>query len=85
MPCYTIQTAEINLENMNPDILDDAMLSLGVTDYTYLKGKLTMRTRTDIPLAKVKVAYSRAVVLSQCRKYGWKVTEKQPNVFEVVK
>jgi hypothetical protein len=42
-----------------------------------------MRTRFDIPLVKVKVAYSRAVVLSQARKYGWKVTETAPNKFKV--
>lgn len=83
MPCDSIITAEVNLGKLDPKILEDAMLSLGVVDYTYADGKLTMRARTDIPLVKVKVAYSRAVIYSQARRYGWKVTEIAPNRFKV--
>ena len=83
MPCDTITTAEVEIGKLDPKLLSDAMLFLGVVRYTYANGKLEMQSRNDVSLAQVKVAYSRAVVLSQARKYGWKVKETQPNRFEV--
>ena len=33
----------------------------------------------------VRQAYSREVVMTQARKFGWLITEKEPNQFTVVK
>jgi hypothetical protein len=88
MPCDTIQTAEVALGKVDQTLLKEAMAALGVTNYAYIQatGELTMRSRGEQPtVAQVKQAYSKQVVFSQAKKYGWKVTETAPNKFEVFK
>ena len=85
MPCNTLTEAQVELGKCEPTLLAEAMKQLGVQNYLHnaKTGTLTMSGNRQPTLAEVKVAYSRQVVQSQARRYGWKITETAPNRFEV--
>ena len=88
MPCDTITTAEIKLsESTNPELLKLAMADLGVRSWAYSKGLLQINRQavSDELIAKVKVAYSRQVVFSQAKKFGWQMKEVGQNKYQVVR
>jgi hypothetical protein len=86
MPCDTISTARVVLgPETNRGLLDNALRELGFPDYNVVTLK-DGTLRVDVTgaytgpefTAKVKRAYSKQVVLSQAKRFGWQVKE-QPN------
>lgn len=99
MPCDQIRTVEVNVGKMNVDLLAEGLRSTGqrvmlsggivyfdVGQYDVKMGTVTARVGSEDEVAAfVKRSYSRAVVLSQARKYGWQMKEVEPNKWEVTK
>jgi hypothetical protein len=85
MPCDTIQTATVELGKVNEDLLAAAMKELGYKYYTYANGKVTVSGGyvSGEELAKVKQMYSKQVVMSQAKKFGWQVKQVAPMKWEV--
>lgn len=89
MPCWTVTTAEIALGKVDQDLLSKAMADLkirrwnfnAVTNTLFIEGQRS----SDELTAKVKVAYSRQVVLSQATKFRWHMKEVAPNKWEVTR
>lgn len=75
MPCWTIQETKIDLGKVNADILKAAMAALGVSDYRMNGNKLIMRD-TAVTESDVKRAYSKQVVVSQAKRFGWNLKER---------
>lgn len=87
MPCNSIQTATVELGKVNADLLRIALEGLGISYYQYQNGVLTIQGRT-IPRdleAKVKQAYSKQVVLTQAKKFGWQLKEVKPFQYQITK
>jgi len=86
IPCDTIQRTSVDLGKVDKDLLKLAMVELGFGLYTYsaVTGTLTVPGR-DLDLNQVKREYSRQVVISQAKRFGWQFTEKAPGQFQVVK
>ena len=87
MPCNTIQTATINLKAAQPELLKAALAALGITNYTYLNGVLTIpgRTTNASLTQQVNQQYGKAVVMSQAKKFGWQVKEISPFQYQITK
>ncbi len=80
MPCDTVATAAIELGKVDRDHLSKAMTALGFDQWGLTRdGKLTIRgaNASDSLTASVKQAYSKQVILSQAKRFGWKVSEKE--------
>lgn len=86
MPCYTVQETKVNLERANPDILREAMNALGVINYAFnaKTGTVTVRGQS-VDVADVKRAYSKQVVLTQAKRFGWTVKEQPDGKLQVLK
>lgn len=87
MPCDTIQTMSVNLGKVDRELLAQALTQLGITRWE-LKGEtLTVQGRrvSDELAKQIKVAYSRQVVLSQAKRFGWTMKEVAANKWEVVR
>lgn len=87
-PCWTIQTTTVELgQNINEELLQLAMGELGYSEYQYTfhaaSGQITVDG--EIELNKVKRAYSRQVVLSQAKRFGWKIKETGEYQYEVIR
>ena len=94
MPCNTTQTAEVELGKVNKElfaaaIASDAIRTLGISGYIEADGKVRLRYQNTIDAQEatrlVKQAYSRQVVFSQAKRYGWVVKETKANQFEVTR
>lgn len=87
MPCNTIQTATIKLEAAQPELLKAALAALGITQFTYQNGVLTIpgRTTNASLIQQVKQQYGKAVVMSQAKKFGWQVKETAPFQYQITK
>lgn len=87
MPCNTIQTATIKLDKAQPELLKAALAAMGITSYNFQSGVLSLRGMTMTPKleAQIKQNYSKQVVLSQAKKFGWQVKETSPFQFNVIK
>ena len=86
MPCWTVTTAEVKLsEQTDAKLLQAALATLNITNYTFAKGQLTIQGReTSAQLtAQVKVAYSRQVVFSQAKRFGWTMQQTAENQWKV--
>lgn len=78
MPCYTNQTATVELgKNTDAELLRLALASLGVSASNYVfdskTGKLTTFRAISGDLAAVKRAYSEQVVEKTAKQNGWKL------------
>ncbi len=87
MPCYTVQTANIELGKVDASLLAAAMVALGLSAYSYANGVLTIQGRaasSDL-VSQVKRSYSEQVVMSQAKRYGWQVSKVGAGQFQVTK
>lgn len=96
MPCNTLQRAKVNLGKTDKNLLTLAFAETArqhgiyaerVVEHNVVKTLMRYpRTMTSEQATMlVKQEYSRQVVLSQAKRYGWQVTETKRNVFQVVK
>lgn len=94
MPCDSIKTAKVELGKVDPALFAEAakMVAQNCGIIARLvNGKPEIRWSAiggldeDRATRMVKQAYSRQVVLSQAKRYGWQVSETKPNVFQVSK
>lgn len=99
MPCDTVSTARIKLDSPNIDraLLKQAAVSLfGESGFTLASdGTLTVNANTEKSVGWVinpegaKVAltkeYSKAVVFSQAKRFGWQVKQLPNGKLEVIK
>lgn len=87
MPCNTIQTATVELGKVNTDLLRIALEGIGISNYQFQNGVLTIQGRTlprDLEM-KVKQSYSRQVVMTQAKKFGWQLKEVKPFQYQITK
>ena len=77
MPCDTVAIASIKLGAVDPALLKLAMDGLEYGDWRLNGDKLVIRGKraSDALTASVKRAYSKQVVLSQAKRFGWAVKE----------
>lgn len=82
MPCDTVSTAKVKLNAATVDktLLSAAMKELGISSYSVNEstGTLTVsgeRTSNEFT-ASVNRAYSKQVVMSQAKRFGWSVNEQ---------
>ena len=99
MPCDQIRTVTVDVGKMDVAILTDGLRSAGqrvllsggivyfdVGMYDPKAGTIQARVGTEEEVAAmVKRSYSRGVVLTTAKKYGWQMKETEPNRWEVVK
>lgn len=98
MPCDTIQTVSVKFgTNTDRKLLEAAFRELGQPIYPshsadfIMAGNGWVNVRTGeskLPVdvaEKIKAAYSRQVVLSQAKRYGWQMKETGPNKWQVVR
>lgn len=101
MPCDSIQLNNLEVGKMHPRLLALALAQLGalgiaqgasVTTFSLEGQRIVIRNgEMTVPAGfegiadRVKVAYSRQVVMHSAKANGWKVRETRPNVFQVVK
>jgi hypothetical protein len=99
MPCYTIQTVNVNLGKVDLDLLQKALEALfpgtvrrvenllirfgNGESYSRERGELSLRKQETAAL--IKRAYSAEVVKSQAKKFGWQLKETAPFQFTVTK
>lgn len=89
MPCNTIQTATVELGKVDEKLLVAAMneLGFGERSYVHQNGQLTVNGRalpSDLQ-AVIKKQYSKQVVLSQAKKFGWQVKAVGEFEFQVTR
>jgi hypothetical protein len=77
MPCDTVQTARVELGNVDKVLLGAAMAQLNLRNYSYQNGVLVIKgQRASAELtSQVKRAYSSQVVQSQAKKFGWQMKQ----------
>jgi len=87
MPCWTVQTATVDIGKVDEKLLGAAMAALGLHQYAYADGKVTVRGRyvDEEQLGKIKVEYSRQVVFSQAKRFNWQMKEVAANKWEVIR
>ena len=87
MPCWTVQTASIDIGKVDADLLRAAMTALGFPRYQYADGKVTVQGRyvPEEQLGKIKVEYARQVVFSQAKRFNWQMKEVAANKWEVIR
>lgn len=92
MPCDTVSTAKVKLNAASIDskLLQAAMATLGVGQYDYnlnSNGEITVRNQRSSTefTAKVNQAYSKQVVTSQAKRFGWQVKEQPDGKLLVMK
>jgi hypothetical protein len=83
MPCDTIRENKVQLTNANPEILREALASLGVTNYTFAAGVVTTRQR--LTANEINRAYSKTVLQTQAKRFGWSVKEEANRKFTLAK
>ena len=94
MSCNSTVNAEVDLGKVNKDLFDKTMNSielfkLGIEGYVGADGKARLRYPNTLNEQEatrlVKQQYSRQVVFSQAKRYGWTVRETKTNQFEVTR
>jgi hypothetical protein len=97
MPCWTVTTTKLELKNANLIFLKKALERLGYHVFErggiltwengeYRNGNLTMRgANGEAEGKKIRQAYSGEIVRAQAARMGWKVQQKGPNRYQVVK
>lgn len=79
MPCDSVRTTTVDLSKVNPDVLKAAMDALGIGSYTVVKGKVSFVDYSGrVTEQRIKQEYSKQVVLSQAKRFGWAV-KTQPD------
>ena len=90
MPCWTVTTISLVLENADMEILKKALARLGYNpyvqgakiywengEYNKANGTITMRGAKEIQGNAIKKEYTKENVKVQAKRFGWLVTEKQ--------
>lgn len=95
MPCNTIRTTSVALENAQPALLEQALASLGFTVVhdgaimtitqnrvivgSYDGKSLVLQDRYDLSL--VKRTYAAEVVKAASARFGWRLQPRSPTQF----
>lgn len=99
MPCYTRQTSQVDLGKVNAELFVKTLQEMGLNpvhdkdNQRILFGSnesLDLRTgKANLfwtrGVNQMKQAYSKQVVLSQAKRFGWGVKELPNNQFQLVK
>lgn len=100
MPCDTIQTSAVDLSAMgklSPELLQAALADMGLrpfrqgdilrfgfSEWINIKtGQASLTTTRNVN--EIKRAYSRQVVMSQAKRFGWTLTETKPGQFQAIR
>lgn len=84
MPCDTIQQTTVDLAKANPDLLKAALQTLGITEYTFKNGVVTVQN-SPVDSAVIKQAYSKQIVISQAKRFGWGIRELADGKLQILK
>lgn len=100
MPCWTVNSVEVAVEKMNPELLMAALesmrlnpfqtvgqISFDLGSYNIALGTFTLRTSSTAQrnVKEIKRAYSAEVVKSTAKKHNWQIKQTAPYEFEVLK
>lgn len=101
MPCDTVSTVSVDLGKIaDPKLLEQTLKDMGYSNAVYhetrneiyfgIGGRINVKTgASDLPLRtnvnEIKRNYSKTVLKTQAKRFGWQVKEQQDGTFEVVK
>lgn len=77
MPCNEVRLIELDLPNLDQDLMDETLESLGLaTTLAYRDGKLISRFRiSQETLAKIKQRYAERAIEQVAAQKHWKLTK----------
>jgi len=96
IPCFTVNRISVEFKAEHFDMLDDAVRDLGFVPergsdsvsffanygrVTVRDGKVTADQRDKHLINKLRQSYSKQIIKTASRRYGWALKEVKPNQF----